>query len=280
MRKCIILLLILSLTAGAIEIKLAQAAKVASSREVFWTDVLHFVLDHSKVPYTIDVTYQMAQSRIIRELETNSGRINLHVMGTSAELEKKLLPIRIPVTRGLVGYRVFIIHKDKQVLFDSTTTLDSLQKLLGLQGLGWSDIAILEHSGLRQKEMDYNRIFNVINIGRGDYFSRSLHETFEEVAFHEKQLPNLRVEKNILLVYPFALFAFTSHQNTELAKVLEKAFMKAYDDGVFVPFFYNHPHIKNALEKADIEKRVIINIPNPTLTDETAAIPQQYWHDE
>lgn len=273
-----ILLLIIAVSVHALEIRLAQSAQHPSSREIFWRDIIEMVLNHSEIPYSISVKFPMTQSRIIEELESNRGYVNLHVMGTSADLEERLLPIHIPVTRGLAGYRIFIIHKDKQVLFDTVSTLEDLQTLLGIQGLGWSDIALLEHSRLRQKEMPYDDIFRVINFGRGDYFSRSIHEAYSEVKERAAQFPNLVVEDEILLVYPFALFAFTGRENSELAQTLENCFIKAYEDGVFTEFFYNHPHIKEALEKAQIEERRVITIPNPFLTKETAEIPEKYWH--
>lgn len=129
MIKTVSIILVIVLAVAAIDIKLSQASEKASSREIFWTDVLKFVLDHSNVPHTITVTYEMTQSRVIKELKENTGRINLHVMGTSAQLEEDLLPIRIPFARGLAGHRVFIIQKDYQPLFDTITTLKQLQQL-------------------------------------------------------------------------------------------------------------------------------------------------------
>lgn len=280
MRRFWLILLFVYSLASALEIKVAQNAQDASSREVFWTDIITFVLDHSKVPYTLSVEHEMTQARIIHELKLNTGRVNLHVMGTSKELEEDLLPIRVPISRGLAGYRLFIIHKDKQQLFDSTTSIKALQALLGLQGIGWTDVEILQYSGLKQKQVDYQKIFYLLDMGRADYFSRSLHEVYAEVAQHKKQCKNLVVEQEVLLVYPFALFAFTNRENKELAKILEGAFEKAYKDGVFTSFFYSHPHIKEALEKAQIDNRVIVKIPNPLMTNETKAIPQRYWHYE
>lgn len=278
MNKIVSVILIIALSVNALEIKLAQSSSKASSREIFWRDVIEFVLTHSEVPYSISVTYPMTQARVIAEIKSNSGRINLHVMGTSAKLESDLLPVRIPITRGLIGYRLFIIHKEKQTLYDSINSLENLQPLLGIQGLGWSDVELLEYSGLRQKEMPYDDIFRVIDFGRGDYFSRSIHEAYEEVKERKEEFPNLAVEKKVLLVYPFALFVFSNRENVELVKVIEECFIKAYDDGVFTDFFYNHPHIKDALHEAKINERTIINIPNPFITEETMAIPAKYWH--
>ena len=51
-------------------------------------------------------------------------------MGTNQLREKKYLPIRIPIQRGLLGYRVFLIHKDNVALFKSISEPNSLKKLV------------------------------------------------------------------------------------------------------------------------------------------------------
>ena len=52
----------------------------------------------------------------------------------------------------------------------------------------------------------YDSIFKMIDLGgRIDYFSRGVMEAFMEVEERKHQCPNLAVEKNVLLVYPFAM---------------------------------------------------------------------------
>jgi hypothetical protein len=244
-------------------------------------DLLKFVLNKSGVPYTFtfaDVGV-MSQAREIALLKDND-RINIGWFGTSADLERDLVPIRFPIWRGLLGHRVFIINKDKQALFDQVNTLEDLKHFTGEQGLGWSDVAILNNAGLHQNESPYDTIFAKINAGRSDYFARGVTEAFREVETIGKNFPNLVVERHVLLVYPFAAFFFTNNQNPELAKAIEDGFRKAYADGSFLKFFYAHPTIKTVLAKANFTKRVRIDIPNPLLTPETLAIPQQFWDEK
>ena len=42
-------------------------------------------------------------------------------------------------------------------------------------------------------------------------------------------------------------------------------------------YFKNHPAIKAIFEQARIELRRRFDIPNPLLTEETRAIPAEYW---
>lgn len=273
-------LCILTHTTGAVEIKIPITTK-ASERDIYKVDLLKLIL--SKVPGSHPITFvsnlPRTQSRIIHELETNSGVINLYWMGTSAELEKKLLPVRIPLLRGIIGNRVFIIHKDHQKKFNTVTSIVELQKFVGIQGLGWSDIEILENSGLKQFSATYDAIFKIINMGqRVDYFSRSIGEVLHEIRDNKIQYPNLAIEEKVLLVYPFALFFFTSNENKELAALLERGFKKAYEDGSFLEFFQNNAIIKQMFKEIDLETRSRIEIPNPLMTPETLAIPDKYWY--
>jgi hypothetical protein len=246
-------------------------------RAYYPADLLHFLLEKTGTDYTVQrTTERYSQSRAVESLKSN--KIQLLWMGTSAQAEQELLPIRFPMYRGLMGYRVFIIHRAQQPKFRSITSLNDLQKLTGMQGIGWSDITILETSGLKQSEHEYEHIFQLIQAKRGDYFSRGLLEVFLEVDEQQKLYPDLTIDQSVLLTYPHALFFFTGKQNPELAKLLTNAFETTYQDGSFEQFFYNHPTIKEGITRANLEGRSRIDISNPILSPETLNIKPQYWH--
>ena len=262
----------------AVEIKLPITSEY-TERDAYQIDLLKFVLERTGVEYKLTTSPVMrTQSRIIVDLMNDSDLINLYWMGTSAKLEEDLLPIRFPVYRGLLGYRVFIIHKNKRAKFDNVKALSDIQKYIGAQEQGWTDIEILENSGLKTYVTAYENIFRMLNADRLDYFSRGVGEAFVEVDVRKEGLQNLEVEEKILLVYPFAMFFFVNHSNRELAKILENGFRKSYDDGTFNKFFYNHPYIKKIFKQANIDNRIRIDIPNPFVTKKTIDIPDKYWH--
>lgn len=248
-------------------------------RDNYQISLVKFLLDKSGYKYKIESTDSIySQARIIKDLKT-SNNINIYWMGTSPQLEKELTPIRYPIYRGLLGHRIFIINKNDQEIFDNIKTLGQLRKFKGAQGIGWSDIAILESSGLEQHATKYENIFRMIDKGgRISYFSRGLNEAFSEVSTRKNALKNITVEKNIVLVYPFAMFLFVNPKQKELAKALEKGFELSYKDGSFEKFFYNHPKIKSSIDKANLNDRVRIEIPNPFLTPQTANIDKKFWH--
>ncbi len=264
-------------TASALDV-IVPVKSEYEARHEYPLALLKFVLDKSGVDYHISYsdTGVTTQSRQIDLLKQN--RINIVWCGTSANLERELVPIRFPIWRGLLGYRVFIINKNRQEAFNKVKTLEDLQQFTGDQGLGWTDVQILENSGLMQHETRYDLIFAKVNGNHSDYFARGITEGFTEVEVRKEKFNNLAVEQHILLVYPFAGFFFTNKENSELAQALEKGFQESYADGSFLEFFYNYPVVDNVIKQAHLDNRVRIDIPNPLMTAETLAIPDEYWH--
>jgi len=273
----LVALITLSTPLHALEIKLPVTSKYLS-RDNFNIGLLKLLL--SKIPgeHKISSTVlQYTQARIVKELQKGES-INLYWMGTSPELERDLLPIYFPIYRGLLGHRVLIIHKNDKSRFDNITSLNGLRKYIGIQGIGWSDIKILENSNLMQKQAAYENIFSLMNRGRYDYFSRGINEAYREVASRQSAMPNLYIDENILLVYPFAFYLFTNPGNEELAGLLTQAFNQAYDDGSFLDYFYQHSETLETFKLMNIKKRVRYEIANPFLTSQTKALADKYWH--
>jgi len=242
------------------------------------TDLLKFLLNKTERRYQLTTTDTFySQARAVESLKAN--KIQVYWMGTSTKAEQELNAIRFPIYRGLMGFRVFIINKDSQPTFRKLINLKGLQGFTGVQGIGWADVEILETSGLDQQEHHYETAFQLIQAKRVDYFSRSIHEAFLEVDNRIDKYPDLKVDEQILLTYPFAMFFFTGKDNTELADLIKSGFESSYKDGSFIEFFYSHPAIKGVITKSNLKARARIDIPNHTLSKESQLIPSQYWHD-
>ena len=213
----------------------------------------------------------MSQTRAARELEL--GNIDFIWTGTSAEYEQRFRAVRIPVLRGLDGYRICVIDPRRQSAFSAVGSLDDLKQLTIGQDPGWSDVKILEAAGLKVVTAPYDALPDMVERDRFDCFLRGAHEAPNELAKN----PMLAVESEVLIVYPFTSFFFVNKTDTALAEALEAGLKKAYDDGRFMQHFNGHPAIRAIFDEGRIEQRRRFDIPNPFLTDETRAIPDQYW---
>jgi hypothetical protein len=246
--------------------------RAESPRWNYALGLLRLALDESGRHYDLRPTIdEMSQTRAARELEL--GNIDFIWTGTSAEYEERFRPVRIPVLRGLDGYRICVINPGRQSAFSAVKSLDDLKQLTIGQDPGWSDVNILEAAGLKVVTAPYDALPEMVERDRFDCFLRGAHEAPNEIAKH----PALAVENDLLIVYPFTSFFFVNKKNTVLADALETGLKKAYEDGRFMQHFNSHPAIRAIFDEGRIEQRRRFDIPNPFLTDETRAIPDQYW---
>ena len=204
-------------------------------------DLLKLALSKMGTEFEIQTIAQdSSQERIIRELE--SGEIiNLFWMGCSQKNSERLLEVPIPLFRGLLGHRIFMIHKDDAPLFTHIKTIKDLQKLRGVVGNGWPDEEIMLSSGLPLVRSTYKNAFKLMNArNRAEYFPRGSYEIIPELEKRKLSLPNLRMQENLPLVYKYAVVFYVSPKFPELAKLIHQGLLKSYEDGSFLEKFRNH----------------------------------------
>lgn len=78
----------------------------------------------------------------------HQGSLSVFWTSTSKGLETEYQPIRIPIYKGLLGYRIFLIRKEDQPKCSKVRTLADLKGLVAGQGQYWSDTEILRKAGL------------------------------------------------------------------------------------------------------------------------------------
>ena len=240
--------------------------------------LLELALDRAGQPYKLErVDLNLNQFTLQQELRKGKT-INVFWMGTSSALESALIPVPIPLFRGLEGLRLSFIHSDAQEKFNQVNTLTDLKQLKAAQGVGWADNKILEQAGIATYAGRYSNLFRLINDGdKLDFFPRGLVEIFAERRELAAQYPNLAIEQHLLIRYPFAEFFFVSPESPKLAKAIQTGLERAYADGSFMQFFHENPRIREALASANLEQRVTISLPNPDMTPLLRSIPAQYW---
>lgn len=260
-----------------LEITYAKFSNLDDPREKFPLAVLELVMEKMQIKYSAkpcpDV---MERGRALIELE-QGRRVNLIWTSMAAESEKNLRPIRIPIYRGLIGHRLFLIPKTRQLEFAKIKTLDDLRKFNAGVGLGWVDGKIMEQAGLRVTRDKYDNLFRLLDAESIDYFPRGANEAFAELATHQKNLPNMMVEPNLMLVYKSDVIFYLNKKDEVLAGQIEKGMLQAYEDGSYMKLFNEHPYTAQVLRDAALDKRVRLELNNPVLSDEDRAIPARFW---
>lgn len=251
--------------------------EVSGAKEELVVDILKLVLSKTDLQATVRMhSEELPQSRLVDEIK--SGNIDLMWAGVDPNLESALKPIRIPLLKGLLGHRIFIIKKENQARFNNIKTLADLKQLNAGQGTQWGDTQILKNGGVPViTTLKYPNLFYMLEGDRFDYFPRAIHEPWSEVA--ERPELNLTVEKNIMLVYPFAMYFFVNKDNQALHDKLVQGFEMAIADGSFDELFFNNQLIKDALSKTNIKHRRVIKIANPAMHADTPIHRKEFWLD-
>lgn len=251
-----------------------------SSMSHYYLGLLTLSLDQTLPtdgPYQIEnLGRNMSQRRAFEEIRQN--KVDVFWSMTSIHRESISQAIHIPLLKGMLGHRVFIIREDDQQRFDQVTDLQDLAFLIAGQGSDWPDYNILKNNGLKiVGSSTYQGLFSMLQRGRFDYFPRGINEPWTELRIHKDK--NLAVEKNLLLRYAAPIYFFVNQKKPGLSNRVARGLRIAIKNGAFQTFMYNHRAIKNILDKIDIQKRRIFNLTSD-LTPESAAIlnDQQLWY--
>ncbi|GAB3732005.1 transporter substrate-binding domain-containing protein [Luteimonas pelagia] len=204
-------------------------------REIYPLAVLTLALQRSGGDYRLRSSpAAMSQARALRLLERGE-HLDVVWSVTSIAREARLRAIRIPIDRGVMGWRVLMVRKGDQRLA-AVRDRDDLAALLGVQGHDWPDLDILRHNGIPVvASATYDGLFRMLDLGRVDYLPRAIGEPHAELAARPGMA--LRVQPGVLLTYPSALYFFVAPDDTALAGAIETGLERAIEDGSFQRLF-------------------------------------------
>lgn len=221
------------------------------------------------------VPVSMRQQRQFISLDDNL--LDVMWTATSAEREKRALPVRIPLLKGLIGHRVFVIRKTDVERFAQLDRLEDLARLTAVQGLAWPDVDILRNAGLKVENLVWRKsLYKMVSSGIVDYYPRSVLEVLDE--WKSEFEPDLVIEQKHLLIYPSAMYFFVRRENAQLASRLSLGLTKAIEDGTFDRLFLAEPSHQKALSTFLNEKRRVHFINNPLLPEATPLEDESLWY--
>ncbi len=236
--------------------------------------LLEMALQRADARYRIRSAEQkMGQARVMLELERGK-MIDVMWTMTSTERERDLLPVRIPIYKGLIGWRLLLIRREALPQFAGIAELSQLKTLLALQGHDWPDTDILRANGFRVSTgAYYATMFSMLASGRVDYFPRSIVEIWNEAEANKAA--QLVVEPTILLRYPTAFYFFVNKRNTALAAALEHGLESMIADGSFDKLF--HEYHDAIIKQAHLAGRRVFELDNPLLPAATPLARKGLW---
>lgn len=239
----------------------------------YFVDVLTLALSKTQndgLPFKIvPDPFNANQDRLLRQVKEGSTDVTWAV--TSIEREEANRAVFFPVARGLLGYRVFLIHPDNKDVYREKP-LSELKESLSVQGIGWPDTEIMRFNGYRVKEVPMSMMFKLIESKMADYFPRSVMEV--EFELSSRQNAPLMIEPAKAFYYPSPMYFFVNKRNRMLAERILKGLDIALNDGSLAALYNKQPFAQSAFRM--LTGRDIIKLQNPILSIQSQRALEKY----
>jgi hypothetical protein len=265
-RIIVFLLLLININASYAEISTIKIWKHTANKPGIIAPLLYQALEITKPEYgdyQIIDSNNMGQERAFRELK-NANLDIAHFVSTD-EREKQITPIKIPIMKGLLGYRLCLIREGNQYKFNDITNQQQwIEKDITIaQHSNWPDTNILKSNGFQVKTtFKAELFFPQLAKDRFDCYLRGLSEISAE--FENNKYLGITIEKNIVIFYPLPQFFFVNPKKPLLAKRLHLGLTRLQKNGKSEQLFESY--YKDLLDKFKIKTRTFIELNNPTLS--------------
>jgi len=229
-------------------------------------------------PYTLRRIDNLPRNRQVHDLESDNHEISFALLGPDEEVRSHLRPVLIPFDKGILGYRVLIIHDSSQPEFSGVRSLDDLKRYSLGQNFAWADVGVLRANGLTVwTGGDLNNLYLMLERKRFEAFPRGVSEADPEFASRREVYPDLEIERTLLLYYPFpSYFWFArSPEGERMAMRLEEGLRSMIKDGTFDDLLKKH--IGPLLKGLDLAHRRLLIMKGANLPPETPLDDSRLW---
>jgi len=259
-----------------------SAGEVADDpRYQYYWDLIQAALDSNEagqgkiklVPYA----GQMNGERALHEI-LSDGRIDIMVRTTSRQLESVLTPVRIPLDKGLTGYRLLLVRRDREASLARVSRLAELRRFSLGQQDGWVDVEILRHAGLTVTTANhYEGLFSMLQLGRFDALPRGVNEIANEYRLYRPRYPDMVIDKTLVLYYPMARYVFVAPgaRGQALARRIEDGLRRLIANGEFERRYQRYR--SQVLDGVSLPGRHLIRLDNPYLPERTPLGDASLW---
>ncbi|RXE94697.1 substrate-binding periplasmic protein [Pseudoalteromonas phenolica] len=226
-----------------------QTVRITSGADPYVIALLNHTLSYQNEVHTLDFVKNIpTQNRAIRLLGAENG-IDVFWSVTSDEREKQALAVRIPIVKGVLGYRLGVIKKSRLEFFTKLRSDGELKKLRYGLRTDWPDTVIF-------KDNDFNVLeYSQENSGY-DLLEASRIDVLPIDALFANDIANmsdLTIDPAHVFYYPSAVYFFVDKNNKTLYQKLKVGLDKSIEDGSFDTLF--NRHFENELAELALDKR-------------------------
>ncbi len=270
---CLLMCLYLPVTTAAVWKITYPKQPIEDSIHVTYTiELLKLALEKTGVRFEITPTDEITLQGKAFNLLSNNRSINIVWSMTNEQREADFLPIRVPIFKGLIGWRVLLVEPNMLPKLERS----NLREHSVVQGMDWPDTKILQANGFNVvNATNYDEAFMIMHRSQAGMFPRSVIEVIAEMA-DDNLRRDLMIEPNYVLQYPAAMYFFVNKRDKILARLLEQGFAKAMADGTFDALF-NATYLP-VLEELKVSQRTLVKLTNPLLPLETPLFEKHLWY--
>lgn len=218
--------------------------------------------------------------RAVMEVESGRGRVNIVSRATNRELESRLLAVPIPLDKGLLGARLFLVTPATQKRLAGVQTLEQLKAFSFGLASSWTDVKVLGAAGFRiVLADDYPSLFSMLSAGRFDIFSRGVVEIVAEWRNYKETLSNLQIEQRLMLQYPLPRYFFVPRtpEGERMAERIADGLQRLRANGEYERRYRSWKQL--VLRELDIAGRQVLRLGNSELSD-AAPLNDSFWWDD
>lgn len=252
------------------EVILRRVPGILASPENYTMQVLKEALDATIPdygPYTLKYAEkEMNRSRTFNEMQLGE-RVNIADTPITESWSDKLIRIPIPVQRGILSYRLFLVNKDNKDLLTEVETLEDLKKIRQGSGAQWAITTALKDSKFNIIEgTTKDSLLNMLSAKRFDIYGRGINEIFGELADHGKTHPDIVIDQHIALYSYLPTYFHVSPSRARIAERIDIGLRKINATGRHEELFLKHH--QNFIKAANLEKRKIFMLRADSKNDE------------
>lgn len=222
-------------------------------------------------PYRVEPAMTELTAARLRREAVKGDLINLVVL---EPLNEDLIPIDIPLDKGLFGYRIAAIRASDQGRVAKVRDIADLRQLR-IGASGETTAAIFRHNGMEVvTATDPKLLMLMLERGRFDLIPRGATVV---AAIHDedaKAYPNLATDQHLLIHFPYAQYAYVSKSAPRLAERIRYGLQEMQKDGSFDRYF--EKYFAQTIAEFRFSQRTVIELENPSLPA-WAKIPRLEW---
>lgn len=213
-------------------------------------------------PYKLSRDFpSITQDRSVKEL-LEGERINTVVSTLHEKYYGSAISIPFPIRRGILSYRVALVHRENKRMFHTLNKADDLNKYtIGVfkELSTWSMMRELGYPLVTSAS--HQSMFTMLEHRRFDYAFRSVHEVFDELARLQTTAPNVIVEPSRVFHLFLPTVVFVSPNTPKLAERIERGLVEIYKNGKFFTLF--EQFYGDEIAKSNLDQRKVIHLKSP-----------------